>query len=169
MDDRWIYSQKLFVSLLAAAAAFYGSYTWVRGEAAFEKLELSLRPREAQELFAAGVPGRVMELLRRTEELRPRSPYPCEKVGEVLLRRGDLDGAQQLFERSLSYVPGRPAVYRRLALAACFRGDFESARKHLAQARSLFPADPKNQEKSFFEEFESAQKKAEEYMKGKKL
>ena len=155
------------VSLLAAAAAFYTSYTWVRGEAAFEKLELALRPREVQELFSVGVPGSVMELLRRTEELRPRSPYPCEKVGEALLRRGDLDGAQLLFERSLSYVPGRPAVHRRLALAACLRGDFESARKHLGQARSLFPADPKNQEKIFFEEFERTQKRAEQYLKEK--
>lgn len=153
------------VALLAAAAAFYTSFIWVRGEAAFEKLELALRPRNFMESAIGAEPARLLELLRQTERVRPRSPYPCEMVGDALLKSGETDLALSLYEKSLSYVSGRPAVHRRLALAACYKGDRDTARKHLAQARKLFPADPKNREKEFFEDFERSQKMAEHYLK----
>jgi predicted Zn-dependent protease len=98
-------------------------------------------------------PARVLELFRQTEKFHPRSPYPCELVGDFLLQAGETEGAVIFSKRSRSYVPGRPAVYRRLALAACERNDFEAARNYLAEAGKRFPADPKNQEKRFFEEW----------------
>ena len=140
-------------ALLTACAAFYTSTVWLQGEAAFEKLEQALHPRNIQKPVAPPEPARVLELFRQTEKFRPRSPYPCELVGDFLLQVGETEGAVIFFERSRSYVPGRPAVYRRLALAACERNDFEAARNYLTEAGKRFPADPKNQEKRFFEEW----------------
>ena len=99
-------------------------------------------------------PARVLALLKEVECFRPKSPYPCEIVGDFLLHTGETEGAVMLFERSRSFVPGRPAVYRRLALAACEKGEMEKARNFLKEARKRFPADPKNEEKRFFEEWE---------------
>lgn len=141
-------------ALLTGCVAFYSSFIWLKGEAAFEKLELTLRPRQIQGPVAMPEPARVLELLKQVETLRPKSPYPCEIVGDFLLHTGETEGAVTLFERSRSFVPGRPAVYRRLALAACEKGDMEKARNFLKEARKRFPADPKNQEKRFFEEWE---------------
>ena len=141
-------------ALAVACAGFYTSFNWVRGEAAMEKLELAMRPRNVQKDFRPANPSQLMELLRQVEEFRPRSPYPCEMVGEFLLYQGELETARSLFEKSCALVPGRPAAHRRLAMAAAFRGDMEQAKKHLAQARALFPADPKNQEERFFSDLE---------------
>ena len=128
----------------------------VRGvkTSAFEKLELSMRPRGVPENFVPADTSQIMALLRHVESLRPSSPYPCELVGDYLMSRGDFEGAKTLFERSLSYVPSRPSVHRRLAAIAALQGDNELAKKHLANARSLFPADPKSQEERFFKELE---------------
>ena len=142
-----------------AAGAFFLAFQWLRGEAAFEKLELALRPRNVQTPFAPPAPSRIMELLRECEALRPRSPYPLEMAGDFLMGTGDWESAKELFERSKSFVPGRPAVHRRLALIAALRGDEEKAKAHLAAARELFPADPKNQEKNFFAEVEKKKSK----------
>ena len=145
------------VALAAFAVAFWSFFLagcWLRGEAAFEKLELAMRPRNVQEKFVPAPPARIMELLRECEALRPRSPYPLEIVGDFLLSTGDVENAATLFERSRTFVPGRPAVHRRLALCAALQGDAATAKKHLAAARELFPADPKNLEKNFFAEVE---------------
>ena len=75
-------------------------------------------------------------------------------AGDFFLHTGDIDNAEKLFKRSLELVPARPAAHRRMALVACHKGNMDLARKHLAGARSLFPADPKNQEKDFFERWE---------------
>ena len=157
------------LSICAAAAAFYTGFTWTRGEAAFEKLELAMRPRNVLDSFTPAEPAQLMALLRKAEELRPRSPYFCEMAGDFFFNTGETELAAQLYERSLSYVPGRPAAHRRMALIACRRGDMEAARRHLAQARKLFPADPKNQEKRFFEEFERSREKSESFLNQKSL
>ena len=145
--------------LLVGAAGFYTNFRWVQSEAAFEELELTLRPRNPEGAVMAPEPLRVMRLLDRFCQLRPGSPYGLEMAGDFFLHTGDLDNAEKLFRRSAELVPARPAAHRRLALAACRRGDFELARKHLAVARSLFPADPKNQESRFFEEWERIRQK----------
>ena len=145
--------------LLVGAAGFYTNFRWVQSEAAFEELELTLRPRNPEVAVMAPEPLKVMRLLDRFCQLRPGSPYGLEMAGDFFLHTGDLDNAEKLFRRSAELVPARPAAHRRLALAACRRGDFELARKHLAVARSLFPADPKNQESRFFEEWERIRQK----------
>ena len=146
-------------ALLMALGVFCLSAYWLRGEAAFERLELALRPRNVQAQFAPASPARIMELLRECEALRPRSPYPLEMAGDYLVSTGDLENAKSLFERSRSFVSGRPAVHRRLALIAALQGDEEGAKKHLSAARELFPADPKNLEKNFFAEVEKKKSK----------
>ena len=146
-------------ALLVAGFAFYTSFNWLRGEAAFERLELSMRPRGVPENFTPADTSQIMELLRHVDSLRPSSPYPSELVGDYLMSRGDLEGAKTLFERSFSFAPGRPAIHRRLASVAALQGDRELAKKHLSHARSLFPADPKNGEERFFEELERSRKR----------
>ena len=146
-------------ALAVAALGFYTSFTWVRGEAVFEKLELALHPRNPQEHFTPASPEQLMELLRQLEKYRPGSPYPYEMVGESFLYRGEIETARSLFEKSRTLVPGRPAIHRRLATAAALEGDREKAEQHLAEARALFPADPKNHSERFFSDLEQLRRK----------
>ena len=149
----------LAAALLVGAVGFYTNFRWVQSEAAFEKLELCLRPRNIQKPLTAPDPSLVMALLEDVCRLRRSSPYPLEMAGDFFFYSGDTENAVKLYRRSLELVPGRPAAHRRLALAACRAGDRELAKKHLAAARELFPADPKNQEKRFFEEYERSLRK----------
>ena len=141
-------------ALLIGVAGFYTNLRWLQSEAAFEELELTLRPRNPEGGGMAPEPLKVMRLLDRFCQLRPGSPYGLEMAGDFFLHTGDIDNAEKLFKRSLELVPARPAAHRRMALVACHKGNMDLARKHLAVARSLFPADPKNQEKDFFERWE---------------
>ena len=146
-------------AVLVGIAGFYTNFHWVRSEAAFEKLELCLRPRNVQGPMTAPEPARVMALLDDVCRLRPRSPYPLEMAGDYFFYSGDTENARKLYSRSLELVPYRPAVHRRLALIACRTNDRELAKKHLAAARALFPADPRNQEKRFFDDYERSLRK----------
>ena len=147
------------VALLVGVTGFGTNFHWVRSEAAFEKLELCLRPRNVQERPAPPDPSQVMRLLEEVCRLRPRSPYPLEMAGDYFFYSGDTENAVKLYRRSLELAPGRPAAHRRMALAACRQGDRALAAKYLAAARELFPADPKNGEKRFFEEWERSERK----------
>lgn len=140
--------------LLVGAAGFYLNFRWVRSEVAFEALELAIRPRTVGIAPAAPEPSRVMACLEKVEQLRPRSPYGVEMAGDFFFHIGETDQAERLYALSLARVPGRPAAHRRMALIACARGERVLAAQHLARAREIFPADPKNTEKRFFEDWE---------------
>ncbi|MBR2374145.1 MAG: O-antigen ligase family protein [Lentisphaeria bacterium] len=152
-DERSLLSRTVSVSaaLLLAAGAFASNFRWLQGEAAFEQFEIALRPKMDQERVTAPDPYTVMQRLKQMEYFRPRSPYPFEMAGDLFFRTGDLENAAVLFEKSRSLVPGRPAVYRRLAAVAFCRGDREKSAMYLRKAREIFPADPKNSEKAFFD------------------
>lgn len=70
-------------------------------------------------------PDRGLERLRRAAELAPPDrPDPRLKLAELLLERGDLDGAGELAAQALKGAPGTPRAELILARVAAGRGDW---------------------------------------------
>lgn len=78
-------------------------------------------------------PGPGLERLRRAAELAPATrPEPRLRTGEILLERGDLDGAAGLAEGVLKADPASARAELLLARVAAARGDWPEALRHAA-------------------------------------
>lgn len=143
-EPLWRRIGSVFAAAAVGITAACLNFNWLRGEAAFEKLEHALRPQIVDGTVKQPDPFAGVQALKQVQKFRPKSPYPLELTGDMLLRAGDWDSALQLFEQARELAPGRPAIYRRLAAIAFRKGDMVKARNYLDTARKIFPADPKN-------------------------
>ncbi len=81
-----------------------------------------------------------LESAQRAIELEPSLGYAHSVLGFVALRRLDVDGAVDAFERASALDQGAPLPQLGLALALMQRGDFVAGRQHLEVAVALDPS-----------------------------
>jgi len=79
-------------------------------------------------------------LLRRLVPLDP-SPRSSVKLAEILIKRGQDDEAEALFDRALAADPEEPNAHAALARLAQGRGDFLNAGDHAQRALARMPDD----------------------------
>lgn len=80
--------------------------------------------------------------LEKTLELDPGESVAERELGFLQLNAGNLNAAQQVFERITQNEPGAPWGQLGLAEVALRNRDTESVRQHLAQARAIDPSHP---------------------------
>jgi tetratricopeptide (TPR) repeat protein len=117
-----------------------GALANVRSALASEANNAIAWTRRAELELGLGDSTASFESARRALELAPSLGYAHSVLGFVALRRLDLDGAIEAFERASALDQGAPLPQLGLALALMQRGDFVAGRQHLEVAVALDPS-----------------------------
>jgi tetratricopeptide (TPR) repeat protein len=96
----------------------------------------------AELYLAASAPARVAEELRTALELGPDYHDLRNRLGEALMQQGELDAAQEAFERTLEGNGRFLRARLNLGLVHYRRGDYDQAREHWEEGRSQDPNHP---------------------------
>ncbi len=112
----------------------------VRSALASEPLNSIAWARRAELELGLGDSAASSESAHRAIDLAPSLGYAHTVLGFVALRRLDLDGAIETFERASALDQGAPLPQLGLALALMQRGDFVAGRRHLEVAVALDPS-----------------------------
>lgn len=83
----------------------------------------------------------TFSLFSRTLAVKPDEFMGHLRIGEELLKRGDLAGAETHLRRSLAAAPRNPFAHAALGMVLWRRGDVPNAVVHFEQAAELNPAD----------------------------
>lgn len=87
----------------------------------------------------------VRDLLALTDRRENRNPFTYLELGDINLRRGDLEAAERFYRRAARLEPGLAAAHAALGYWAYQSGRQRQARKYLRQALRLDPQDPRVQ------------------------
>ena len=117
-----------------------GALASVRNALATEPRNAIAWARRAELELGLGDSAASFESAHRAIDLAPSLGYAHSVLGFVALRRVDLDGAIDAFERASALDQGAPLPQLGLALALMQRGDFVAGRRHLEVAVALDPS-----------------------------
>lgn len=92
---------------------------------------------KADAAYEAGKPADARIYLERAEKADPDNPEVLNKLGFVLAKEGDLEGALLKYERSLAIDPGDDLTHNALAGVLRQLGRYDEAQDHYKSAASI--------------------------------